>query len=184
MRRIAVGDIMTRNIISCGPSSTLYDCAKTMAKERINTILITKNKHLLGIITARDILWIITKKPSTDLRKIRSLRIAKTKIAVIKPSADISQAISKMRSLSFRRLPVLLRGEVIGMITLKDILSVDPSLYSETSELMEIREAERKLKDSNVEWPLEGFCDNCGAFSNLLKVGPKLLCLDCREELY
>ena len=162
MRRIAVGDIMTRNIISCGPSSTLYDCAKTMAKERINTILITKNKRLLGIITARDILWIITKKPS----------------------ADISQAISKMRSLSFRRLPVLLRGEVIGMITLKDILSVDPSLYSETSELMEIREAERKLKDSNVPWPLEGFCDNCGAFSNLLKVGPKLLCVDCREELY
>jgi hypothetical protein len=48
----------------------------------------------------------------------------------------------------------------------------------------EIREEERKVEQAGVEWPLEGICDNCGAFSELLKVEGTLLCPDCREEMY
>lgn len=185
MRRIAVGDVMTRNFISAKPDSSLYDCIKLMAKERVNSLIISQNKHLVGILTARDVLWVIAKKSDADLKKIRAIDIATKKIAVIKPSADISQALKKMKLSNFRRLPVIAKGEVIGVVTIKDILAVEPNLYSETRDLMdEIREEERKREQADVEWPLEGICENCGAFSELLKVEGMLLCLDCREEMY
>lgn len=184
MRRIAVGDIMTRNFVSAKPSESLHDCAKKLARERVNSLMITEGKKLIGILTARDILWAITKKPSIDLKKLRAIEIATRKVAVIKPSADLSQALRKMKALNFRRLPVLSRGEVIGVLTLKDILRIEPELYSEIKEFTEIREEERKVKEANESYPLEGFCDNCGTFSDLLKVYDKLLCPDCREELY
>ncbi len=184
MRRIAVGDIMTRNFVSAKPSESLHDCAKKLAKERVNSLLITEGKKLVGILTARDILWAITKKPSIDLKKLRAIDIAARKVAVIKPSADLSQALRKMKTFNFRRLPVLSRGEVIGVLTLKDILRIEPELYSEITEFTDIREEERKIKEASESYPLEGFCDNCGAFSELLKVYDKLLCPDCREELY
>ena len=175
---------MTKNYVSIGFEANLLDCAKQMVKKRVNSLLLTDNNTLKGILTSKDILWAITKKPGLDLREISAIDIATRKVAVIKPSADISQAFRKMKSLNFRRLPVLTKGQLIGVITLKDILKVEPSLYSEGGELVKIREEERKLRESNSEWPLEGFCDNCGTFSSLLKVYDQLLCPDCRDDLF
>jgi CBS domain-containing protein len=185
MRRISVGDVMTRKVVTANANSTLHDCSKIMAKDRINSLLITRERKLVGILTSRDILWAITKQPGLDLKKVKGCDIASRKLAVIKPSADISQAITKMRSLNFRRLPVMSKGELIGVITLKDILSIEPQLYNEMKHLMdEIKESERKSEETEKEWPLQGLCDNCGAFSDLLKVYDQVLCADCREEMF
>ncbi len=185
MRKISVGDVMTRNFVSAKPDSSLYECAKLMAKERVNSLVITEGRRLIGIITARDILWVLTKKQNIDLSKIRSIDVAARKLAVIKPSADINQAIKKMQESNFRRLPVISRGEIIGMITLKDISSIEPQLYGEISFLIDnVREREQKKTQTEADWPLEGLCENCGAFADLLKVEKQLLCPDCRDELY
>jgi len=184
MKRIAIGDIMTRNFIYVEPTASIYDCARQIVKSKVNILPIIKNKKLLGIIASRDILQAITKKPNLNLKKINVMKIAVRKMAVIKPSADILQAINKMKAYNFRKLPVISRGEIIGMVTLKDILRIEPELYKEIGELASIREEERKIKDASASWPLEGFCDNCGAFNELLKVEGRLLCYDCREELY
>jgi CBS domain-containing protein len=184
MSRIAVGDIMTRKFFSVHSNDSLLKCSKEMVKNRVNSLLVVDKKRLLGIITSTDILWAITKKQFIDLRKIDCIDVATKKVAVIKPSASINQALNKMRSLNFRRLPVISKGELLGVLTLKDILRVEPSLYLESGELVQIREEERKLKNTAEEWPSEGFCDNCNTFAELLKVHDTLLCPDCREELF
>lgn len=184
MRRIAVGDIMTRNIISMKHTASLYECAKKIIRNKLNTLPITNGKKLVGILNARDILWAITKKSDINLKKVSVIDIATRKVAVIKPSADISQALEKMRTYNFRTLPVISKGQLIGVVTLRDILRIEPELYHKTGELIQIKEEERKLKDTKSNWPLEGLCDNCGVFSELLKVYDDLLCQECREELY
>jgi len=186
MRRIAVGDIMTRNVVSVKPETNLFECAKVCVKNRINTLLVAENAKLKGILTTRDLLWAITKSQNQDIKKIRAIDIAKRKVAVIKPSADIVQALQKMKAVNFRRLPVLSRGELVGVVSLKDILRISPDLYHEIGELSDIREENQKLESlkPTQPYPVEGFCENCGAFSDLLKVENKYLCQDCRDELY
>ena len=71
MKRISVGDVMTRNFVSIGPDSTLHQCAKEIVKNKVNTLPITKDRKLIGIITSRDIMWAITKKSNLNLKKIR-----------------------------------------------------------------------------------------------------------------
>ncbi len=183
--RIAIGDIMTRNFAAITPGESLHNAAKEMINKKVNSLLITSGKKLLGIITARDILWAVTKKPGLNLKDVSVMEIATRKIAVIKPSADISQALNKMKQFGFRRLPVLAKGEVIGMVTLKDILRVDPGLYAQLGELAVIKEESVKLSNlSNANNEIEGLCEECDTFSTLLKVDGKYLCLDCRDEIY
>lgn len=185
MRKISVGDVMTRNVVTALPDASLHDCAKIMVKHDVNSLLIVSGKRLVGILTSGDILRAITKNPNIDLKKLKSYSFASKKIAVIKPSSDISQAVEKMKYLNFRRLPVISNGELLGVVTLKDILSVEPGLYAETNHLMDaIREFDVKLRQTEKQWPLEGLCENCGAFSELLRVQGQLLCADCRDELY
>jgi len=93
-----------------------------------------------------------------------------------------------MKKFGFRRLPVISKGNLVGMLTLKDILRVDPSLYEHLGHLSKIKEEADKLKKTlsalEIEQESEGLCEECQAFSTLLKVENRLLCSDCREELY
>jgi len=184
MRRISVGDIMTRNFVYETPQASLYDCAKKMARERVDSLMIVNGKKLVGILTSRDILWAITKKPKLDLKRIKGIEIAAKKLAVIKPSADISQAIEKMKASNFKRLPVISEGEILGVVTIKDILAIEPQLYAEIRSLMDVREESFKRKKAESSFQIEGLCENCGALSDLLRVEGQLLCHDCRDELY
>ena len=146
MRKISVGDVMTRKVVSVPGEASLFACSKIMAKHNINSLLIVDGKKLIGILTARDVLKAITKNSNVDLKKTKGIEFASKKIAVIKPSADIAQAIEKMKYLDFRRLPVIANGELVGVITLKDILSIEPHLYAETKHLMdEIKEFDSKV---------------------------------------
>ncbi len=183
-RRVAVGDIMTRKFARISPSTDLHKCAKEMVKNRVNSLLVTNDNKLTGIITARDIMWVMVKKPNVNLTDIKVLDIATKKIAVIKPSADISQALHKMRQFGFRRLPVISKGVLVGIVTLKDILRIDPSLYNYLGELADIREESEKLRNISSSTETEGLCEICGAFSDLLKVEGRYLCPDCRDEMY
>lgn len=185
MLRVAVGDVMTRNFVSVSPEMNLLNCAREMVKRRVDSLLIARGKKLVGIITSRDILWAITKKPGLNLKDMKVVDIATKKVAVIKPSSDISQALHKMKKYGFRRLPVLTKGDLVGLLTLKDILRIDPTLYNQLGELASIKEETQKLNKLRTdEIETDGICEECEAFSTLLKVDGRMLCPDCREELY
>ena len=182
-RKIQVGDVMTRNFVSVLPNTHLLDCARKMVKQRVDSLIIAEDKKLTGIITQKDILWAIIKKPDIDLKTIFASDIATKKIAVISPSADLVQAFQKMKKLGFRRLPVVSRGGIVGLLTLKDILKIEPSYYTRAGDLIDIREeAEKRRRISNPGEENEGFCDNCGSFADLTKVKNLLLCPDCLDE--
>lgn len=185
-RKIPVGDVMTRHFAAVEPQMHLLDCARRMVKDGVTSLLLVKNKKLIGIVTQTDILWAITKKPSLDLKTVKASDVATRKVAVIKPSADLAQAFQKMKRLGFRRLPVLSRGEVVGLLTLKDILRVEPEFYTRVGTLLDVREEAEKLRrvSQTEEVESEGFCDVCGSFSDLLLVDGQVLCVDCREELF
>lgn len=173
---------MTRDFVSASSDKSLKECIKLMIKNDINNLLIVNNKKLLGILTSKDILKHVMKTNS-DISSVKAIEVATKRVAVTKPSASVSEALDKMRAYNFRRLPVIGDGEIIGVLTLKDILRIDPTLYSELGELAQIREESRKIKNLNLEIPLEGLCDNCGALSDLVKVGNHMLCSDCRSDL-
>ena len=176
---------MTRHFAAVSPEFNVLDCARKMIKEDVTSVLVVKDKKLLGILTQTNIIWALTKKPGLDLKTVNVMDIAARKVAVIKPSADISQAFQKMKRLGFRRLPVLSRGDVVGILTIKDILRVEPEFYIKATSLLDIREEAQKLRRiSHGEDEEEGFCDECGSFADLLKVEGRVLCQDCREELY
>ncbi len=186
IRKVAVGDVMTRNFSAVKPGTHLLDCAKQMVKQRVGCLLLVEKNKLVGLLTQKDILWAITKKPKGDLKTVRAIDVATRKVAVIKPSADLAQAFQKMKRYGFRRLPVLSKGEVVGLLTIKDILRIEPAFYSKASSLLDVREEEEKMRriSGTEEIESEGLCEECGQLSDLLNVDSRMLCPDCRDEFY
>lgn len=188
---IKVGDIMTRNFVSVKPETNLIECAKNMIKKRVGSLILIENKKLRGLVSERDVIWALAKKPQESLKKIEAKDVASRKTVTIKPSADLYDAIRKMKKSGYRRLPVVVKDNVIGILTIKDILRVEPSLMESAREIMEIREEGQKLKKREAlvrgatwpRWYKEGMCEECGNFDVLYKVDNRLLCEPCREAM-
>ena len=183
--KITVADVMTRFPVTTSPETNLLDCSKMMVKKNVGSLLLTKGKKLVGIICQEDILWALVKKSKQDLSKIKAIDISPRKIATIKPEATIDETFRKMKKLKFERLPVIYQGELVGLITAKDILNFKPEFYPEFKELDEIREESKKLQRvqrvKTRDFMHEGICEECGNSDILYKIDGRLICESCRS---
>lgn len=173
---IKVGDIMTRDPVHVTPNSSIIDCAKKMVKNRIGSLLVKEKEKLKGILTERDIIWALTKKTPQQLKEIKVSNLAHKKISTIKPSMDVYNALSRMKKTKYRWLPVVERGKVIGLLTLKDILRIQPNLFDMCKDMIAIKKS-RMLKESERE----GICEKCGSYEVLYDENRKFVCEDCRS---
>jgi Zn finger protein HypA/HybF involved in hydrogenase expression len=79
---------------------------------------------------------------------------------------------------------VLYKGDLLGLISSKDILGVMPELVEIIQERTRIEGAGGSEETEVEEKPLSGYCDRCGIYSEDLKdVNGQYLCEDCRVEL-
>jgi CBS domain-containing protein len=184
MKNVLVKDIMTRSPVTVSPDTNLLDCAKIMVKKKVGSLLLADRKKLLGFISEKDILWALVKKSKSDLSKIRAIEISPKKIITINPLYSVKEAIDKMKSTRFERLPVLQDGELVGMITFRDILSFHPEFYPELQEFSEIKEASSKLRRiRRSREVMEGICERCGAEDILYETDGMLICDSCMKNM-
>lgn len=184
---IKVGDIMTRNFVSAKPDTNLIDCAKEMVKKRVGSLIVKDGHKLVGVLTERDILWAMIKKPKAELENVKARDIATRKIVAVKPSADVYEALQKMKKQKYRRLPVVFKGNVIGLLTIKDILRIQPELFETAGEIMQIKEESEKLRrmqtSKRTQAIDEGMCEECGNYDLVSKIDSRLLCESCRDAM-
>ncbi len=176
-----VGDVMTSKPIMVEPGTTLQKCANIMKEQHVGGIIIGQKDKLLGIISEQDI---VRKAVATglDTKATTVDKLMETKVYTIEPDKDIYDAIVKMRDLNIRHLPVIKGGKMVGLLTMKDILKIEPSLFDILVERIELREEERK-PISNPSGD-EGTCDLCGEYTErLFKSGDSMVCKKCRAKL-
>jgi len=176
---IKVGDVMVRNFVSARPDIPLLSAVKLMVKKRVGSLILEEKGTLKGILTEKDIMWALTKKK--DLSGVKAVEICSRKITTIKPSADIYDAIMLMRKKKFRRLPVTVNKKVIGYLTLKDVLRIQPELFEIAREGYHLRWPNKDKKKEH-EAIKEGICDECGNYEILYDCDGELICEDCMEE--
>jgi CBS domain-containing protein len=184
MRNLLVADIMTREPITIIPEMNLLECSRKMVRKKVGSLLLVKDKKLVGIISRKDILWALIKKSKEDLKNIKAIDIAPRKIATTKPTTPVKEAFEKMRNIKFERLPVINNNELVGMVTVRDILNFHPELYPELEEFSSIREETEKIKKiKKVQTGIEGMCEECGNNELLFRVNGMLLCENCQEAI-
>ena len=104
----------------------------------------------------------------------------KRKVVTIKPSADITEALERAKKRKVRRLPVIENNKVIGMITLNDIIRVDPGLFELIFETVKIKEQTEKMKKAPIRGPKkQGVCEECGTYDILVKEDGEWICESC-----
>ncbi|HLF54458.1 MAG TPA: CBS domain-containing protein [Candidatus Nanoarchaeia archaeon] len=138
-----VADAMTQEPVMITSNKTLRDAAKIMEKQHVGALLVKEDDKIVGIITEQDMVRKgIAGAGNTAQKKVKEIMAAD--LVTTTPDEDIFEALRIMRDYNFRHLPVMHEGKFVGLVTLKDILRIEPDLYEILVEKIELREEERK----------------------------------------
>jgi CBS domain-containing protein len=183
--RMVVKDVMSSPVVTLNENATSNTVATLMDENDLGCVIITnKAGKPVGIITERDLVKrVLAKNLMPDT--IKAKEIMTSPLVTIQPEATISEAARRMNRLDIRRLGVVYKGNLVGLISSKDILGVMPELIEIIQERTRIEGAAAEAEETEIEEaPLSGYCDRCGVFSeNLKDVNGQNLCEDCRIDL-
>jgi len=183
--RMVVKDIMSSPVVTLNEAATSNKVATIMDQNNLGCVIVTNQTGKpVGIITERDlVIRVLAKNLVPDT--VKAKEIMTSPLVNIEPEATISEAARRMSRLEIRRLGVVYKGNIVGLISSRDILGVMPELIEiiqERTRLEGAAEAEENVEPE--ERPLSGYCDRCGVFSeNLKDVNGQNLCEDCRIEV-
>lgn len=177
---IKVMDSMTKGLIVTKSSDSIRTCAKKMLKNGVGGLVIKDDGELLGMVTEKDIVEKIVAK-NLDAEKTTVKDIMTKKLVTIDPSADLYDAFIKMRDEGIRRLPVVKNGEVVGLLTQKDILKIQPALFDLIVQKFRLREESGKPISQKPY--MEGECENCGNFAQLYFINDQWVCEECKDTV-
>jgi len=172
---VKVLDAMTRKPIIVTPKANVMKCAQTMAKEGVGSVLVKEGKELRGIVTEKDMLKKVVAK-GLHGKNLSVEEIMTRKMVTIAPDEDLYDAWMKMNDEEVRRLPVLHKGELIGLLTMNDVLKIEPQLFDYMVEKLEVKHK------PVLQGLKHGRCEQCGDQARLVRVGDSLLCSMCRSS--
>ena len=115
-----ISEIMTTEIKKATPDNTLADIAAMMRDEDVGALPVVQDGELRGIVTDRDIVVRAIaegKEPTTTTVQ----EVLSEELESVEPDDDVEDAADLMASRQIRRLPVVQRGKLIGMVSLGDI---------------------------------------------------------------
>lgn len=176
-----VSDAMTQQPIFVDPEATILNCAQLMRSNDVGSLLVKKGDKVIGICTEDDIIKKVIAE-AKDTEAVRIKEIIDTNVKTIEPDKDIFDALMRMRDFDIKRLPVVKDGRFVGLLTLKDILKIEPQLFDMLVESIELRE--EKSKPIKNPSPDEGICQICGSYAAELEKNDDgvLTCENCKEN--
>ncbi|MDR0912979.1 MAG: IMP dehydrogenase [Methanobrevibacter sp.] len=111
------GELTVRNVVTTTENSSLNTVKELMEEEAVSGLPVIDGKKLIGIISKRDLLPFISNDSGKLVKDIMT-----SDVVTVKESISPSEALDIAYENKIERLPVVRDDELVGIITIKDIL--------------------------------------------------------------
>ncbi len=132
---------MSKTVYTIDEGSEIGEAAKLMAQRDIGSLVVMVEGKPVGIITERDVMREVSRPGGDHLqRKVSS--VASKPLVTISPSTEIWKAFATMLRKKVRRLPVVKNGNILGIVTERDLLKwvvevfYEPNLPADIKQLL------------------------------------------------
>jgi CBS domain-containing protein len=116
----AVAEIMATDVLAVAPGTTIPAAAARMHARRVGAVVVVEGGRLLGILTERDVLAAVATGAADGSVGDAMTHAPET----IGPDESAGHAAALMIHGGFRHLPVVDGEDVIGMVSIRDLVRV------------------------------------------------------------
>jgi two-component system sensor kinase FixL len=134
---LEVGDIMSRDIATVSPGSTVVSTAEIMSSNNISCIVVSENECISGIVTETDVLKKAVANKQ-DFSKMKVEQIMSSPVRSVARNLSVMEAGKIMEAENIRRLVIMDEKQPVGIITQSDLVRALASytLSKEVSDIM------------------------------------------------
>lgn len=115
-----IREIMTEGVVKLPSSATLFEAARQMRDADVGSVVVEDEGRVVGLVTDRDLV-VRALADGRDPGTTPLSEVASTSLVTVSPDDDMDLAIEIMIERSLRRVPVLERGKVVGIVSLGDL---------------------------------------------------------------
>ena len=116
-----LGDLMATDVLTVSPGTTLADAARRMIARETGAAVVFEDGGLVGVISERDLMRAIPDacSPETPVSERMSRHVM-----TAAPETSVPEAMAIMIEGRFRHLPVVAGGRVLGIVSMRDLMSL------------------------------------------------------------
>jgi CBS domain-containing protein len=117
---VQLADLMATDVLAVSPDTTIADAARRMVAREAGAAVVIQDGGLVGVISERDLIRAIPDacRPETPV----SERMSRD-VMTASPRTSVPEAMAIMIDGHFRHLPVVEAGRVLGMVSMRDLMS-------------------------------------------------------------
>ncbi len=114
-----VKDIMVKKVITAGSSDALDKiCAKLIRNKLSGVPVVDKKRKLIGFISEKDIIAALSRGS-----KVKTVKdVMNKKVYSVNGDSSLDKVSSVFTNRNYRRLPVVEKGKLVGIVARKDIM--------------------------------------------------------------
>jgi CBS domain-containing protein len=108
-------------VATIAPDSTVTEAVAMLGEKRIGALPVTENGSVVGIFSERDVIYCLRDR-GADVLQWPVSRVMSAPAITVEPSTATVVALAMMTRRRIRHLPVLDRGELIGIVSIGDLV--------------------------------------------------------------
>lgn len=135
------------HFISC--HQTVEDAVILMAAKKVSALVVKESEQPIGIFAERDVFRCYAEQGSMRISHILLKDAIAAKLIVAKPEDNINAVTARMIKAEIRHLPVMEKDEIVGMLSLGDLLEY--LIGNLTDELQHLKEYIADLHDAGQD---------------------------------
>ena len=110
-----------QGILSVSPETPVFNALQVMAEKNVGALLVVEREELVGIFSERDYARkVILKGKSSKDTPVRE--IMSSHVLYVRPEQTIEDCMALMTDKRVRHLPVLEHGQLVGVISIGDVV--------------------------------------------------------------
>jgi CBS domain-containing protein len=108
-------------LVTAAPTASVMHVAQVMARARVGAIPIVEDNRIVGIFSERDLMTRVIVE-GRDPSQTCVADVMTTEVITAEPHDTRSECLEKMQRAGFRHLPVLEAGQLVAMLSMRDLL--------------------------------------------------------------
>ncbi len=121
-----VVDIMRKSVVTIGADSTFSEAARLLQEHGISAVVVLAENAPKGIVTERDFVTLVANGGNPAAVTVGDRMT--TELITVQPKTDLAEAAQLMSDHHVRHLPVLERGRLVGILSIRDPVLRHPAL--------------------------------------------------------
>jgi CBS domain-containing protein len=117
---LKLGSLVGGSAAVIGPEATLADAAEALVEGGLGSLGVVSDRNLVGIITERDLVRAIADGADPE-DEVVSKWMADAP-DTFSPDVEVEEAAAWLLEVGYRHMPVMADGELLGIVSIRDIL--------------------------------------------------------------